>query len=99
MLEHHSHLLPVAGQIHLFAGDLHPIHQDGAGGGGLQQVQAAQKGAFAAAGGTDHGDHLPFADIHRYAVQRADRAAVVVFFQVLYLDDLLCHLYSRPFPL
>ena len=99
VLEHHPHLLPVAGQIHLFAGDLHPIHQDGAGGGSLQQVQTAQEGAFAAAGGSDHGDYFSFADIHRYAIQRADCAAVVVFFQVLYLDDLLRHLSHGSFPL
>jgi hypothetical protein len=91
MLEHHAHLLPVQGEVHLLAGDVHPVEDDGAGGGRFQQVQAPQECALAAAGGPDHRDDVALVHVHRDAVQRLDVAAVVVFLQVFYLDKRLCH--------
>ena len=91
MLEHHAHLLPVQGEIHLLSGDVHPVEQDGAGGGRFQQVQAPQERALAAAGGADHRDDIALVHVRRYTVQRLHIAAVVILFQVVYLDQLLCH--------
>ena len=91
MLEHHAHLLPVQGQVHLFAGDVHAVEDDGAGRGRFQQVQAPQERALAAAGGADDGHDIALADVHGHAVQRLDVAAVVVFFQVMHLNECLCH--------
>ena len=99
MLEHHAHLLPVTGQIDLFAGDLHAIHLDRAGGWSLQQVETAQEGAFAAAGGTNNRNDIAPADIHRDAIHGVNGAAIIVLFQIRYFDDLLRHLRHRSFPL
>ena len=89
MLEDHAHLLTVEGQVHLFAGDVHAVEDDRAGGGRFQQVQAAEECTFTAAGRADDRHHVALADVHRDAVQGLDVAAVVVFLQVLDLDELL----------
>ena len=91
MLEHHAHFLTVQGQVHLLAGDVHPIEDDGAGRRRLQQVQAPQERALAAAGGADDGHHVTLADVRRHAVQRLDIAAIVVFFQIADLNERFCH--------
>ena len=67
MLEHHAHLLAHGidvGIIHLDA-----LKLDGAAGGDLQPVQAAQEGGFAAARGADEGSDLPFAHVQRDALE------------------------------
>ena len=61
VLEHHAHLLAHGidvGIIHLDAPKL-----DGAAGGDLQPVQAAQEGRLAAAGGADQADHVAAVDV------------------------------------
>ena len=67
MLEHHAHLL--AHSVNVGIVHLHPFKLDGAGGGNLQAVQAAQKGRFAAAGGADQADHIAAVDVDVDALQ------------------------------
>ena len=55
VLEHHAHLLAHSVDVGIVY--LHPFKLDGAGGGDLQPVQAAQKGRFAAAGGANQAAH------------------------------------------
>ena len=67
MLEHHAHLLAHGidvGIIHLDA-----LKLDGAAGGDLQPVQAAQEGGLAAAGGADQADHVAAVDVDVDALQ------------------------------
>ena len=67
VLEHHAHLLAHGidvGIIHLDA-----LKLDGAAGGDLQSVQAAQEGRLAAAGGADQADHIAAVDVDVDALQ------------------------------
>ena len=57
MLEYHAHLTADQVDVGLGVGDLGALKGDGTGSGGLQQVEAAQEGGLARAGGADH-DHL-----------------------------------------
>ena len=61
MLEHHAHLLAHSVDVGIVY--LHPFKLDGAGGGDLQPVQAAQKGGLAAAGGSDQAHHVAAVDV------------------------------------
>ena len=61
VLEHHAHLL--AHSVDVGIVHLHPFKLDGAGGGDLQPVQAAQKGGLAAAGGSDQAHHVAAVDV------------------------------------
>ena len=67
VLEHHAHLL--AHGIDVCLVYLHTLKLDGAGGGGLQPVQAAQKGGFAAAGRANQANHVAAVDIKVDALQ------------------------------
>ena len=60
LLEHHAHLLTVLVDVLALSlgADVHAVEEDLARGRRLQQVQAAQKGALAAARGTDDGHDL-----------------------------------------
>ena len=99
MLEHHAHLLAVLVDVHLYRFalrifyllfcDIHPIEDDGAAGGLLQQVQAAEERGLAGTGGADDHHHVALVNVHRDAVQGLDGAPVVVFLQVLDLDQLI----------
>ena len=53
------------------------------------EPEAAEERALAAAGRADDRHDVALADVHRDAVQGLDVAAVVVFLQVLDLDELL----------
>ena len=58
MLEHHAHLLPVGIDVHMAAGDLLALEENLTAFRLFQQIQAAQEGTLAAAGGADDGHHL-----------------------------------------
>ena len=60
MLKNHAHFLTVKVNIHLICGNIHTLEKNLTGIGLFKQVQAAQKGAFAAAGGSDYGNDLSF---------------------------------------
>ena len=77
-LEHHAHLLTVLIDVHLFSGDFHAFHENLAFFGGFQHVQAAQIGAFAAAGGADDADAFAFADLIGYALENVKLAKAFV---------------------
>ena len=61
VLEHHAHLLAHGVDVGIV--HLHPFKLDGAGGGDLQPVQAAQEGGLAAAGGADQAHHVATVDV------------------------------------
>ena len=100
MLEHHAHLLAVEVDIQLlavfvlFLGNIHALKDDRAGGRLLQQVQGAEKGGLAGTGGSDDHHHIPPVDVHGHTVQGLDGALVVMFFQVLDLDQLIVCLHG-----
>ena len=99
VLEHHAHLLPVHIDVHLypfslgidgvFLGDVHAVKENMTAGGHFQQVQTAQQGAFAGAGGADDHHHISLVDVHADIVQCLDGTMVIVFFQVLHLNQLI----------
>ena len=62
VLEHHAHLAADGVDIHLGIGDDGAVKGDGALGGLLQQVEAAQEGGLSGAGGSDDDHLLPLAD-------------------------------------
>ena len=55
----------------------------------FQQVQTAQHGGFAGAGRADHHHHITPVDVYRYIIQRAQRAFIEMFLQVLDLDQFI----------
>ena len=61
VLEHHPHLL--ADGINVAVINLDALKLDGAAGGDLQPVQAAQEGGLAAAGGSDQAHHVAAVDV------------------------------------
>ena len=67
VLEHHAHLLAHGVDVRFV--HLHAFKLDRAGGGGLQPVQAAQKGGLAAAGRADQANHVAAVDIKVDALQ------------------------------
>ena len=67
VLEHHPHLL--ADGINVAVIDLDALKLDGAAGGDLQPVQAAQEGGLAAAGRADQADHVAAVDVDVDALQ------------------------------
>ena len=87
VLEHHAHFLAVEVDVHGLVRQVHAVEEDGTGGGLLQHVQAAPQGGFAGAGGADDGHHLALVDVQVTAVQRVDRAVVVLLDQLLYGDE------------
>ena len=89
VLEHHAHLLTMQVQIHLVVGDIHAFEQDRSARGCLQQIQTAEKGGFARAGGADDNHDVTTVDIHGHTVQRLDLAFFIILFQVLDLDQLI----------
>ena len=99
VLKHHAHFLPVQVDIHLFRfallvdeglfGNVDAVEQNLTVGGDLQQVQTPQQGGFAGAGGADDHHHVSFVDVNADIVQGLQCALVVVFFQVLDLDQLI----------
>ena len=99
MLEHHAHLLTVQVDVDLFGGEGGTVKGDLTAGGTLQQVQAAQEGGLAAAGGADDHQHIALMDIYAYAVQGVDAAAVKMLFQILYGNNgISAHCFSASFP-
>ena len=99
VLEHHAHLL--AHGIDVCLVYLHTLKLDGAGGGGLQPVQAAQKGGFAAAGRANQANHVAAVDIKVDALQHVQRGvglfcaallyAAVGLGQAAYFQNLIGH--------
>ena len=87
VLEHHAHLLTVEIDVHRLIRQVYTVEEDGAGGGLLQQVQAAEQRGLAGTGGADDGHHLALVDIQVAAVQCMDGAVVVFLDQVLYGDE------------
>ena len=65
MLEHHPHLLADLVDLRLGIGDLCAVEGNGPLGGGLQQVETAQEGGLAGAGGADDDHLLPHLDVTR----------------------------------
>ena len=108
MLEHHTHLLAVEVNIHLFlfallvdegfSGDVDVVEDDLTVGGLFHQVEAPQEGGLAGTGRTDHDHNIAFVDIDAYIVQSFDLAVVKMLLQVLYLDQIsACHRGSSSF--
>ena len=101
MLEHHAHLLTVVvdvqlhhlpvGVAHLLFGDVHAVKDNGTAGGLLQQVQTAQEGGLAGAGGADDHHHVAPVDIHGNTVESLDGAVVIMLFQVSDLDETISY--------
>ena len=69
MLEDHAHLTADEIDVRLGVGDVRTLEGDGALGGRLQQVQAAQEGGLAGAGRPDDHHFLAGADVGRNIVQ------------------------------
>ena len=63
--------------------DSFPLNRDGTAVGRLEQIDAAQKGAFARSGGAKHGDHVPDMGIQMNPFQHLDLTKTLV--QVMYL--------------
>ena len=97
MLEDHAHLLPVLVKIELdplaglvfdlFLRDVHAVKVDLARRRHLQQVQRPQQRRLAGAGRADDDHHVAALDVDAHIVERLDLALVIVFFQVLDLDQ------------
>ena len=99
VLEDHAHLLAVEVDVVLGVRDVGPVQADGAAGGDLQKVQAAEEGGLAGAGGPDDHHHLAFADVGADAVQGLDLPALIVFLQVLHLNEgISAHCRATSFP-
>ena len=73
---------PTSGAIFFDGADL-------AAGWFLQQIQRAQQGGFAGAGGADDGHHLALPDVQIAVVQRFYGAAVIFLHQMLHGDELI----------
>ena len=71
VLEHHAHLLAHSIDVDIIHLDAFKL--DGAAGGDLQPVQAAQEGGLAAAGGADQADHIAAVNINIDALQHVQR--------------------------
>ena len=104
VLKHHAHLLPMQVDVQflpvrsLFLRDVDAFENDAARGGDLQQVQRAQKGGFPRSGGADDDHHVAAVDVHGHAVERLDALTLVIFLQVLDLDQfIVCHRRSSSF--
>ena len=65
MLEHHADVLADLIHIHLFIGDVDPIHLDLSGRHILELVQAAKKGRLTGAGRAEDDDDLALMDLGR----------------------------------
>ena len=63
-----------------FFGDVHAVKDNGTAGGLLQQVQTAQEGGLAGAGGADDHHHVAPVDIHGNTVESLDGAVVIMRF-------------------
>ena len=72
VLEHHAHPLAVQVDVHLFVGNVHVFKVDGTVGGLFQQVEGAQHGGFARAGGAYDDHHFALLDLQRAVVQSVD---------------------------
>ena len=98
MLEHHAHLPAVLVEVDFLAlrvllfRDVHALEHDAAARRLLKQVQRAQEGGFAGAGGADDDDDVALADIETHAVERLYLALVEMLFQVsnLYQNVVIC---------
>ena len=95
ILKHHAHALAELAGVQLFVGDVLALEVDLSLGGLLQQVQAAEKGGLAAAGGADDGDHFATADGGGNALEHLQVAEAL--FQVFGADDLISHWRSASF--
>ena len=91
LLEHHADALAVPAQVLGLGVHFRPVQQDLSRAGRLQQVQAAEKGGFAAAGGADHGDHLAPVDLLVNAPEHLKGAEIL--FETHGLDQR--HLFSH----
>ena len=87
VLEHHAHLLAVQVDIHRLTGQIHAIKEDLAGGGLLQQIQAAQQRGLAGAGGTDDGHYLSLFDLQIAVIQRMNGTVIVLLHQMLHGNE------------
>ena len=92
VLEHHAHLPPHRVDVGLGVCDDGAVKGDAARGGRFQQVQAAEEGALAAAGGPDHDDLLSGSDVLRDIVE--DQMIPEGFAQITNVD----HSVSTSFP-
>ena len=83
--------LSVRAGLHLvrlaLLGDVHALEEDRALGRLLEQVQRAQQGALAAAGGADYDDDLALVYVYVHAVERLDGALVVVLLEAADADE------------
>ena len=84
LLEHHAHAAAVQVDIDLSVYEVRALEVDGAARRVLQHVQAAQKGAFAAARRPDDGDLFALLDLIGDIVQHGQLAEL--FGEVLHLD-------------
>ena len=68
-LEHHADGLAQAVDVDVLGGQVLAVEPHVAGVGGLEQVNAAQQGGLAGAGGADDGDDLARHDLEVHAAQ------------------------------
>ena len=87
VLEHHAHAAAVKVDIGARRGEIRALKHNGAAGRALQQIQAAQKGRLAGAGGADDDKHLALADVDGYAVESVHRTGVEMLFKILDRND------------
>lgn len=85
MLEDHAQMLTILVYVDRTIRDIGVSEQDGAGVRGFQQIQAAEKGAFSAAAGTNDRDYFAFVNSFRNPFQ--DFQLSKGFCQIVYLDD------------
>ena len=88
-LKDHAHLLAQGGEIPALPGNGSPLQSDSAALDGLKGVDAAQKGAFAAAAGTHDDHHLALAHGEVQAVEHGVLA--VALYEALYSEERFCH--------
>ena len=98
VLEHHAHLLTVQVNVNTLCGDVLSFKEDVSAVGYLQQVQAAQKGALAAAGWTDDGNDFSFGDVFADALE--DLKLPKAFMKIGNVDQIIgiSHLFLISFP-
>jgi hypothetical protein len=84
ILEYHPHFLSLNVDVVAYGGDINAFEHDLAVGGLLQQIEAAQEGAFPRARRADDHHHLSLSDAHVDALEDVQLAEILV--KIRYLN-------------
>ena len=97
MLKNHAHFLSetVDVQFYFFAGsinifflcDIYAVKNDLTVCRLFKEVQTSEKSRFTGSGRSDHYHNITFVDICGYTIQSFDRASVIMFLKVSYLNQ------------